>query len=446
MFNVKFTSESEKDFDTNLDAYPHLCQMPEVTPECEGKFLAGVNGRWTPVDPPETGRKDAVAYNPQELTEVQKAQSRENIGAVCAADVESALKPVTDGFDKKISNTNTLVSNNTEAIRELVDVVSDIGDATDALKKSISDTTIVMGKSLDEISDEVETVDEKAESALQSTNTLGQTVREMGNTVDSHGESIKDINDRLDLMGQPDEEITKTLGEMSEEIDEVSATAADNASAIAEHGAAISENKASIESLEKSIADLLYKKIDITSFSHSKVEYEIGEVVTATTVSWKINKVPTKLYLDGAEIEIGGASGSKTIEGISVSSDRKWTLKATDERNATDTYDAWIRFYRGVYYGKSKDGDIIDNAFITALTKKLSGSKKFDFEITQANDEYAVIALPTSYGVPTITIDGWTYGWGKIAELEYTNGVNHTESYSVYRSEKGGGTSHVHVS
>lgn len=188
-----------------------------------------------------------------------------------------------------------------------------------------------------------------------------------------------------------------------------------------------------ISAIEATIADILYEPITITSFSNNVGTVEMGTTVTDVTLSWELNKEATSLTLDGVE-QSTAASGDTALTRLGITANTSWTLTATDERNATATKSTGLTFLNGVYYGVAADASI-DSAFVQALTKKLQGSKSITFTVSAGEGEYIYFALPTSYGAPTFNVGGFDGGFSKVAEFEYTNIKNYTQSYAVWKSD-----------
>jgi len=184
------------------------------------------------------------------------------------------------------------------------------------------------------------------------------------------------------------------------------------------------------------ISDILYEPISITSFSTAIKE--MGSTVNTVTLSWKFNKTPTKLILnDGTSddtLDINATN--KTINDLSItmSANKTWTLKATDERGATDTKTITVTFCNNIYYGIGDMESGFDSAFITTnLTKRLQASKVFDFSVTPES-KYVYYAIPERLGTVTFKVGGFAGGFEAPVVVSVTNGSGYTENYNVYRS------------
>ncbi len=190
-----------------------------------------------------------------------------------------------------------------------------------------------------------------------------------------------------------------------------------------------------VATLETQMADLLYKAISITSFSHNAGTKERGQTVTDVALSWAVSKTPTTLTLDGEALDVGARS--KALTGLSITWDnnKTWTLKATDDRDAASTKTTSITFYNGVYYGATVAPDTYDSAFILGLTKTLRGNKLSPFTATAGEGQYIYYCVPTRFGTCTFTVGGFTGGFTLVDTIEFTNGSGYVENYYIYKSD-----------
>lgn len=191
-----------------------------------------------------------------------------------------------------------------------------------------------------------------------------------------------------------------------------------------------------IEALEDQVADLMYKPMAIESFTNNVSTAEMGSTVTAVTLSWSYNKLPEAVTLDGATVEPGAIS--KAFTGLSIKSNKTWTLKATDERGAEATKTTGISFLNGVYYGAAAAPSAIDSGFILSLTKTLRSSKLSSFTVTAGAGQYIYYCVPKRFGTCSFTVGGFDGGFDLAATVSFTNGSGYTEDYYVYRSTNAG--------
>lgn len=190
-------------------------------------------------------------------------------------------------------------------------------------------------------------------------------------------------------------------------------------------------NKISV--LETQVADILYEPIAISSFTHNAGTKERGTTVTDVTLSWKTNKTPATLTLDGESIDV--TMTGKKLNGLSLTwnNNKIWKLVATDDRGATSEETVSITFCNGIYYGVGSVVGGFDSAFVTGLTKRLQTSKAYDFTVEPAG-QYIYYAVPTRLGTVKFKVGGFEGGFEAPETVSVTNSSEYTEDYYVYRS------------
>jgi hypothetical protein len=184
--------------------------------------------------------------------------------------------------------------------------------------------------------------------------------------------------------------------------------------------------------LEQQMADLQYEAISISSLSHNAGTKEVGSTLTSVTLTWQTNKTPTTLKLDGVAID--AKVTSTTLSSLKITSNKTWTLKATDERGAEASKSTTASFQNGIYYGAKAVPATIDSAFIMGLGKKeLSGTKNRTVSVTGGDGLYFWYAYPKRLGTSLFNIGGFDYEYG-LETVSFTNAYGYEEDYYVYRS------------
>lgn len=191
-----------------------------------------------------------------------------------------------------------------------------------------------------------------------------------------------------------------------------------------------------LDTLEAQMAELLYTPISITSFSHNAGTKEMGSTVTSVTLSWATNKKPTSLTLDGSAIDV--SLKSTTLTGLSITSGKTWSLKATDERGAEASKATSVSFLNGVYYGAGVAPADISSAFILGLAKTLTSTRVRSITVNATDGQYVWYCLPIRLGSCKFTVGGFEGGFDLVATTDFTNASGYTESYYVYRSTNAG--------
>lgn len=187
------------------------------------------------------------------------------------------------------------------------------------------------------------------------------------------------------------------------------------------------------ENVGTALDSLLYKAIAINSFTHNAGTKEMGSTVTDVTFTWSTNKTPTTLTLDGKELDVSATT--TTLSGLTITSNKTYTLKATDEKEASATKSTTISFLNGVYTGVGAvDASGVDSAFILGLSKALASSKNKTFTANAGANQYIYYAYPARFGSATFFVGGFEGGFDLLATVDFTNASGYTESYYVYRS------------
>ncbi len=200
-----------------------------------------------------------------------------------------------------------------------------------------------------------------------------------------------------------------------------------------------------IEQLEEAMADLLYKPIDITSFTVTPSVAEMGSTVNEVLLKWAINKDPVTLTVEGNCVAVG--LRETTLTGLVLTEAHTFEVSATDEREATDSMTKTLPFYNGVYYGLLADGAALDSGAVLTLSKTLTNSRGRSFTVSCGDEQRIAYAIPTRLGTPTFKVGGFEGGFYKAATIDFTNASGYTESYDIWLSSNTGlGATTVEVS
>lgn len=193
-----------------------------------------------------------------------------------------------------------------------------------------------------------------------------------------------------------------------------------------------------LDDIYTKLGDLMYTPISITSFTNNKNTVEMGSTITDVTLNWNYNKTPKTLTLDSESLDV--SLKTKTLTGQSIKTNKTFTLKATDERDAVATKTTNITFLNGVYYGIGDDLQIggITNQFILGLTKTLQSSKAKTFTVNAGTGKHIYYIIPTRYGTPVFKVGGFEGGFEKLGTVNFTNASGYAENYDIYKSSNAG--------
>lgn len=195
-----------------------------------------------------------------------------------------------------------------------------------------------------------------------------------------------------------------------------------------------------VSTLEKDLADLIsdlnYVQIDITSVGVAPTVAELGSVVNEVEVTWKINKTPVSQSLNG--IEYSAEVRQAVYTEAAITANTSYTVKATDERDASDSATAWLRFYNSLYIGTMDSGKVINSAALLALGSLVSEVKSRSFTVDCGAGQRIVYALPSRLGTPAFNVGGFDGGFYLAATFDHTNASGYTEEYCVWLSDNTG--------
>lgn len=189
----------------------------------------------------------------------------------------------------------------------------------------------------------------------------------------------------------------------------------------------VSSLETRVEELEYAVADLSYEAIAITKFTNNVGTVEIGSTVATVTLSWALSKAAESVTLDGTA-QSTETTGSTSLTDQSITSNKSWTLTATDERGATATKTTSITFLNGIYYGAGVTFDI------SALSKTLSNAKGRTITVDAGEGEYIWYVVPSRLGTCSFKVGGFDGGFSLLSTESVTNASGYAEEYYIYRS------------
>ena len=206
----------------------------------------------------------------------------------------------------------------------------------------------------------------------------------------------------------------------------------------------IGANTYSKDEIDRMIADIKYKEIEITFFRNNGGTVEMGSTVDSVTLTWELSKKATELTIDGTAQDT--ETSSKALTGLGLKSNKTWTLKATDERDATAEASTTLSFYNGVYYGVGSVGTY-DSAFVLGLTKTLTNTRARTVTVSAGEGQYIFYCLPSRLGACSFNVGGFDGGFELVSTMQFTNASGYTEEYNIYKSTNAGlGSTTVKVS
>lgn len=174
--------------------------------------------------------------------------------------------------------------------------------------------------------------------------------------------------------------------------------------------------------------DEISNPFSINSFTVTPSVAQKGSTINVT-VKWSYNKDIKSQTLNNAVL--GATLREKTFSGVKT--DVTYTLNATSTNNISKSKSGTVKFYNGIYYGKSSS-TTYNATLISSLTKTLSDSKARTITVNAGTGEYIYYCLPTRLGVPSFNVGGFDGGFTKVATINFTNSDSYAEDYDIYKS------------
>lgn len=170
----------------------------------------------------------------------------------------------------------------------------------------------------------------------------------------------------------------------------------------------------------------------ITSFINNVNSVEIGSTVVSTKLDWVLaGGAITSQSINQGIGALAIALRTKT-DLTNYTTDRTYTLTISDGTN-TDNKSTSVSFKNKFYWGVSANTSLTDPQ-ILALSSELTSSFLVTAKTMHPAGEYLYFAFPTSFGTPTISINGLVNTAWTLVTRNFTNASGYTTSYDIYRS------------
>lgn len=184
--------------------------------------------------------------------------------------------------------------------------------------------------------------------------------------------------------------------------------------------------------------DLLYVPININSFSGGPTQYELGQLLTAMTFNWTLNKDVVSQTLVGppemTPIVLTPTQRSVTVVLADLGANAIFTLTVNDG-SQPDAQNFNVTFNNRNYFGDAIIPGVIDSTFIKTLQSVLKGNRSYAYTTNAVGAEYNWYCHPDRYGTPTFYANGFEGGWSLITTISFTNNFGYIEDYKVWRSD-----------
>lgn len=192
-------------------------------------------------------------------------------------------------------------------------------------------------------------------------------------------------------------------------------------------------DNATYPNVDLALDHLLYLAPVINTFSNNVNVVEIGSTVNDVILSFAVNKTMTAMSIDQGVGDVSGLT-SKTLASLGLTTNRTWTLSATDGTN-TVTKTTAVSFQNKRYSGVSAK-DTLTDADIIALTGEFATSRQQSKTLNATGGKYLYFAMPSSFACDQskFKIGGlFNSDWVKVART-FVNASGYSVSYDIFRT------------
>ena len=184
-----------------------------------------------------------------------------------------------------------------------------------------------------------------------------------------------------------------------------------------------------ITSVKDALDKLLYVDLSISLNSNTSTILEKGKVAEGITFSWSYNKKIVSQIFDNQVIDQNARS---YLYSNALSSDKAFTLIANDGIKSFSESISFS-FLNGVYFGVSNKTSY-NSTLIGSLSKELATDRSRTFTVNCKEGQYIYYCIPTNYGTPIFSVNGFVGGFNKVNTIEFRNSHGYIESYDIYKS------------
>lgn len=174
---------------------------------------------------------------------------------------------------------------------------------------------------------------------------------------------------------------------------------------------------------------LLYTDLSIDFSTTQTLINEKGTVLTEVIFNWEYNRPVNTQSIDTVTIHKDSRIYRYPTQ---ISTNKNVTLRVNDfVKDFSKSIS--FKFMNGIYYGVS-NSSTYNSELVLGLTKELSETRTKTFTVNAGSDQYIFYCVPESYGTPKFSVGGFDGGFNKVATIDFTNSVNHTEKYTIWKS------------
>lgn len=184
--------------------------------------------------------------------------------------------------------------------------------------------------------------------------------------------------------------------------------------------------------VQEALDALLYVAPVITSFANNRGTLEIGTTVDSVTLTWGFNKTVASQSINQGIGTLDPAQRSVTASGLALTTNRTWTLTASDGTTTVNASTS-VTFSHRRYWGASAKAALTD-ADILALSSEFASSFGKTVTYDCSGGKYPYLVYPAAWGNPTnVKVGGLSFTAFTVTQQAFTNASGNTTTFNVVR-------------
>lgn len=191
-----------------------------------------------------------------------------------------------------------------------------------------------------------------------------------------------------------------------------------------------------IETIKHALDYLLYVEPEVTSFTSTRYEAEIGSTIDNFRLDWQTNKGIQTQSINHGIGSIERTLRTYMVENAGITSNRTYTITISDGENIGEG-SLQIRFRNRRHWGVNQSETLTSADILNLSGSEFATDQKQTktFNASPNGGNYIYFAWPSFFGEPSFFVGGLANsGWVKTT-VSHTNNSGHTTNYDVWRSE-----------
>jgi len=179
---------------------------------------------------------------------------------------------------------------------------------------------------------------------------------------------------------------------------------------------------------------LEYVAISISTLTGGST-VEVGTTVTTVTLNWTLAGSATVTAQTLTDTTLNTTVRTKAFTGLSLTTDKTYTLAVTDLEGGTDNDTEQVLFRNYRWWGTSASTSLTSGDILTLANSEFETDYVQTRNFDASAGVYLYFAWPTSFGAsPAFTVNGLPDSSWVTATVSHTNASGDTRNFDTWRS------------